>query len=589
MKLTLPRLAGALLCLFLSAAMLSALPCAALDSSGSPRVIAIVGDPISPTSVEMLFLPQGGDPRALALPSSITCWVLGGRFPTAYQCPVSWDWDAFDSSLPGRQYLIGTLQPEAGYELDSSLSGQFLYPIYVTGGVPADKLTLSDVIVDPGQTAVLAAGSDLSALDVNSLLSWYCLTGPLGEYFVPQADWDYSTLDLTKPGTYTLRGSLQLPLGIAAPSGFAGLSANVGVVDPDRVDLSAVVDTGSTSGAFVCRWLYVPKVPGDVRLEYSIDGGPWQQDAGATPDDWYYCSYNWDSMYGGNELSFYLSRLEVGREYRFQLLYDGDQYSNILTLSIDSASNVSYKSTVGGDRDGGVSVPNSGDLVQTVPSPTPAPTAAPTAAPVPTAAPAAATPAPAKTPAAAPSASPAPTQNTASSAVQETVTDDYTEISGYRLAQMLASGDSTLLFAKHGIEVELPAATLAGLGLDDDQLLRVTIEQPEENTFRLEVSADGRALEELGETIVRLPWSGTGTPSCVDESGKEVGSTVLTGSTAECRITRTGSYRILAASAAGETDNTKDDPHPWLLPLGIGLGLALFAALIVLWLRRRHS
>lgn len=560
-----------------------------ISSPEETQEITHIGSP-APQSTLLLFLSQDSDLTALALPKTIPCLISGARFP--YFCPVEWSVDQLVPGTSGRQYIPGVLQPDTEYSFAEGLSAQVRYPVYFTGGEATESETLDTIEVEVLESTPvfrLAVDGDPAKLELTRYTA-ACMTKNPGEYFTCPLNWDFSAVNTHAPGLYTAAATPILPAGFAVPVDMVPITASVGVVSPDYVDLSAPALT--TFGNLQCSFLYEMEDLSSVKVEYSVAGSTWQQDAGTTASAvnkgyYYECQ--------GSSIIFYLSRLKLHTDYRFRVLYDTDQMSNVLSVRVDETTPTATASGVGGNRDGSNDPGNSlPDLNQPVtilnPSDSsdggykdgdrPSPSSVETKTPnFPYKIPVTGDTAPANaggmlsTPLTAPQnaaleGSPAvlaentvlpsaPSEQTAPLAVTEMVTETSTTLTGLRLNHLLAmNGEQPVLFEKQGVAVELPRAFLTGLGLDDAALFTVTIEQPETDSFSLSIMAGVKTSFALPSTVVRLPWVETQDRlECVDETGAHVSSAHYESEfgTVSCTIYATGTYSIRPLPEKAET------------------------------------
>ena len=618
-------------------------------------VITSVGDPINPTSVQILFLSQNGDPASLELPDSYVC-VKNGRW--GYSCPVEWNLAALDSSKPGLHYIPGLLQPEGGYSLAEGLSPNVRYPVYVEGPDPETKLELKEIFYELPDSFLVPTGSRTDSLNIDCGTA-YGLTETFGEFVKCDISWDFGAVDMAIPGRYPVYGTPNLSDEIVFPPDFNGFETESGIVSPDYVDLSAG-EANSFPGYIHCRWLYSIQDQNSVKLEYSLQGenGPWLPDPSTEPGKMYYAYYASWSKY----INFDLSRLEPGKNYYFRLTYDENQISNTICLRTDGNEPTFQASGMGGDRDGSdqnggllppVSQPAPGDpgllpgisggdrdgddqenqqipgYDQTISTSDMAPLttgkddADPSSPPSeefggladstlphsnsdqakpletkPTD-PGREKPAvPLSTEAHAQASVVADAQSPAVKApVLERVTDISTTLSGIRLRQLAASS-KTVLFEKKGIAVELFSSFLNTLSLGDEELLEVTIEQPQPDSFRLTVVANGKPVTELPDTTVRIPWKKSETmPECVDSTGSQKNPAVYSSETGmiSCTIHSTGTFRLQSPSDAkapavrnvsAVPQNSSSESHSSLLLSAVLLSAAFGMEAIR---RKRHE
>lgn len=555
--------------------------------SGGEKTITAVGNP-DPLATELLFLDPEADWAAAAadsLPASEPCQTADGGI---IFCPVHWALSGLDFSVPGRQFIPGTLAPEETCLFADGVSDAVSYPVYFTGGA-VDTETLSALYVDalnPYFMELLPVGGDLSALELCGYRARCLTAGSAGSFSCP-LQWDFSGVDSSAAGTYTASATAQLPSGFAAPADAEPITAQVGVVDPDAIDLSAHHMT--EFGNLECDYLYASDLTG-VSMEYAVGDGAWTQDPAVLDAGHLRGTY---FEMGGTFAVFFLNLLAPQTDYHFRFSYENGRVSNEITLRLSEAGSTQPVVTMGGDRDGGGS-DSLPDLIQPLPGtdgddssvtagdsggddssggspaaqapvqdaaeesvPQPEP-AAISAAEIPAAQEIPELPDGVPTAAAAPSALsaklPAAEGDGAGKDVPaEVVTDTYTALSGLRLRQLLdAESGGTVLFEKGGVSVELSSDFLSQLALGDTDLLCVTIRQPAEDSFLFSVTAAGEELTLLPATAVRLSWSGPQSGlECVDSTKAHVSDAVYDAETktVSCTVSAPGTYSIRAVPA----------------------------------------
>ena len=598
------------------------------------KTILSVGSP-DPLATELLFLDPGSDDWAEGLqerlPSTEPCRVQGSW--ALYFCPVTWNTEALDAEQPGRQVVSGTLEPAAEYTFADGVSSAVSYPVYFTGGTTETE-TLDSWNVDALNStdlAVLGVNGDPSSLELWNYEA-QCLTANNGGSFSCPLNWDFSAVNLAVPGVYTATATVTLPDGFAAPADAQPITAVVGVVDPDAIDLSAhhITEYGNLECDYLCQTDLSA-----VTVEYALGDGDWTEDPAVSSSGHLRGQY---FEMGNGFVIFFLNRLELQTDYHFRILYGDGLVSNEITIRLEAQGSSQPIVTMGGNRDGSQSDPLP-DLVQPLPddgddpgsadwfpAPKPEPDAAQEAVPTPQADPVApdesdglltggspaaaeetpAAPASPAVPAGLSAATPDPI-NASPEPDAEVVTDTYTILSGLRMHELLRSGSrESILFEKGGVAVELPCAFLAGLALGDTDLFKVTVEQPAADSFRLDVAAAGQELSQLSATTVRLHWDGQQNHlECVDAAKTHVSDASYDAGTqtVSCTVYAPGTYSIrpvpetgtptpLTASTADSTDSVGDsvtagqtsDRLPVILAAA-----AVGGAAALLALRRRHE
>ncbi len=582
------------------------------------------------------------------LRQEIRCLMQDG---STLSFPVSWEeaLSSLDVTMGG-QTLIGRVVPPDGFRfLDEAMDAVpfNILPLYPES--PSYTLNEDNIIIalTPGAAGLLRVGQPTdSLLDYHDgdLPTYLDLTlEGLGKFTCPM-DWGTQALNTSAPGRTQLTGRLLLPANIILPKGFVEPVYPVTVSEGKFIELSFYAGK-DRMGNPRFPWLWKVPKPEEICLYYSTDNGTtWIDDTEAQEDEdgeerFHFYSKSGLFIYGADFLFFIPYRAQENTTYTVYLSYEG-RASNLLHITTDTMGYSSY--TIGGDRDGSVTPSEEfPDTVQPGPKPDPTPKPKPTPEPEPLEP--ESTPEPEPQPGFEPKPNPGDDPTTSNGPVEtpviipseqppqselpttpgpkpdvmeepplERVTPTTTILSGARLREMLAFGDSTILFEKQGIAVELSADFLQDLSLQDNQLLEVRIERPEATAFRLSLFANGQEIFDLPETGVRVPLSdGKGLAlydawgECVSEAPWDEGS-----KTVRCTITATGTYflrqspKAEPASAAGEASpepsatppssptpiekNALPKSQPW--PVWGALGLLPVAAVgVPLFLRRRRG
>lgn len=497
-----------------------------------------------------------------------------------------------------------SLSPEPSPEPSPSLSpepmpspsGPMLVPPRPTPTSAPDYEVVIWFDTDPplsDQPYLFPLGGSLFDLLPLSYLAYF-RTDTSDRLYFSFVDWDISPLDLEgdaltvcTPGLFTISGMPEQNDYFVFAEDLEPLRFQLAVVRTDYVDLTACY--ADPAGDVVCPLYCRPADPAGASVLRSADGGAWEELSAGT-------DYVWQE----DAIRFVTAALEPGVTYRYQIRYDGDGRSNVLSVCLTgdgllletdgdtgvppSGGAVSTPTPSptptdnwGGDRDGGDWEDQD---VSRPPSPTPsdhAPTASPSpaspspapASPSPEASPetgaasptvppeSTATPLPTSTPTpAAPEPPAAPSERPAPSAVPvpEPTAPNRTVLTGSQLENLAEHAPaSTLLFEREGVAVELSAAFLTQLGLTGSQRLEVTVERPAEDAFRLTLRSAGREVEELPATTVRFPWDGpTGGLVCRNMASGAESTAVYEpeSGTVVCTISAAGTYQIIAEEAA---------------------------------------
>lgn len=101
---------------------------------------------------------------------------------------------------------------------------------------------------------------------------------------------------------------------------------------------------------------------------------------------------------------------------------------------------------------------------------------------------------------------PNPLVNTPVPPVSEEVTDTQTVLSGKRCKELLKINSGYILIEKNKISVELSAAFLKELPLDDDSIIRITVHKMDDLTFQICLEIDGTPVTKIPDTVIRFPY-----------------------------------------------------------------------------------
>lgn len=156
--------------------------------------------------------------------------------------------------------------------------------------------------------------------------------------------------------------------------------------------------------------------------------------------------------------------------------------------------------------------------------------------------------------------------------VYETYSPEKTVISGLRLRDLCADGES-VVFGSGSLTVSIPSSWLSALNLSDSDTLTVLLTQPENGQLVFSVEAAGIAVTELPGTVIRLRWSpkSENVPVTVqNEAGEPVTDTVYAQGLLRFTAATAGTYTI---SEAAEEPSEKGGLSP-LLPITGSLLLA---------------
>lgn len=153
---------------------------------------------------------------------------------------IKWDYGSFDSDIPGRQQVFGTVVLPEGYTSTVDLTVKREYLVYdETPGV--EPLVGAHTMLNENNTVPLGATEDeLTAYMDTNALGWgeYTLDWGMEEheafYFYYPVSWDFRAIDTGEAGTY--RPFTPLPRYFTL-SDLAWQKNVIHVIDPDEVNL----------------------------------------------------------------------------------------------------------------------------------------------------------------------------------------------------------------------------------------------------------------------------------------------------------------------------------------------------------------
>lgn len=492
---------------------------------GEPQIKTPVTSWLS--SFAYFALPKGGDVTGLDLSAdSIINIRLGGWSFTP--CDITWDYASFTANKTGRQYLRGTVElPATHAYFDAKGRPSELWvqrPVWVNQkGMketePMDLDGMGDLNGGPYHLAVGDAAGLQALKDIGDNSAENLVTED--DYrFRTSLRFDDSKVKVDTPGTY-------YPLVPQTPPGFVvhqNELNSVIVLRDDIVDLSGSYFEPYLTAMLALRWL-LPVSNAAVKVMENAD--PYDEENAALwvdIDDVVHLSTDYMDPTDCTDSTVYFSPSHYRDPtppgiYHLKIVHDGGE-SNIITIEVDESGFELRE--IGGDKDGGdgddQDLP---DLEQDPPKGGGTPPA-PTTGDDPAPAPDADTPTTGQTPARQlatrqqPAAGARPT---------ERLSADATTVSGLRLADMMRQQGDSVLFQKKGISTLFDAAFLQGLGLADDDMFTVTLEDLGGGRYRVGAEVNGVALKAIPGTRVQIWYTlPAGAPGVVvtDEAGSQL-------------------------------------------------------------------
>ncbi|WP_455619316.1 hypothetical protein [Eisenbergiella sp.] len=553
---------------------------------------------------------------------------------TAQEDGISLTQESLDSTVPGTYQVKGTLLLPQGFQWKEG----FIPPVPV----------ISIQILENGEkqqltrldNSVFSYSLHAELYEVNSSLYSYSLenapknvpafTGDYSSSAILTASWDYSAVDISRPGNYTVHVRLTLPeeyqLDYSLDPSLESHSKTIYVRTPGTLCMYVeYIDT-----RFAGNWL--EPLDEAYILPYYMTSEKELTDTELKNTCFNPCTDRNLFDFSYSHFCVYRDALDPDTHYYFKISYKG-QESNILHIHDNGEeASVSY---VEGNRDGGdggqhaeppitqpaPDMPDIPAAQESAPVSASASTAEPetevgftaqdmletseslpeemessechlTDATTPSEQPGLENTKPAESPSGPGMESESSSENASRQDILETVTQDSTTISAARLKILSGSYPDFIPFEHNGILLRLPVSWLEEQIHDDDTLFTVTLLRLSEETFRILLSVDGNELTELPASSVMLPIEDT-VPSyrLMHETGCVKEGLVAKDGFLSLTITKTGEYRLEKEDILGLE---KPEAQPYgadifrLLFIAV-TGLILIAAGIYLIYRKRGS
>ncbi|NLB90134.1 MAG: hypothetical protein GX786_02790, partial [Clostridiales bacterium] len=277
--------------------------------------------------------------------SSLALGTVAGGFTRGrdlYWLPIIWDYEEFDSSIPGRYTLTGhVVLPEGFFSSENKpFSVEQVVIVYEEGregfvNIQTCHYNSTGAVVIP-----LGTPKEDLPLYFEDVSTTAVLITVYGDYITCPISIDYNKIDPSKEGAYYPL-SIDLPPGITLEENKALCSA-VHVIQREEVVLDAI--STHDSGYFI-QWFAPTTNP---VLWAAINGGPWVK-----PHLLYYGRFN---PYGDSQrtssLLLYYSILQQDHLYQFKVQHGDNLFSNILTLDFTNGKSPHISTDKEGDRTG---------------------------------------------------------------------------------------------------------------------------------------------------------------------------------------------------------------------------------------------
>lgn len=473
---------------------------------------------------------------------------------------------SIDNNIPGRYELIGKVIVPDGFRLAEGLQ---LPTVHVFLNIlPKDE---------KGEIVNLSAVTPLNALigpeivykdDENyienltssSYSQWIGVTSDLMHSAILDLDWDFSSVDISREGTY------KVPLTIRINENFTDkyfLADEIAHYEKtlyvsDRESWNFYI-TAVFSDSFTAELSRVPSPWSDLDIYYFENEVPLEEDA-IPYSQFTHCDDTSFIKISPGSISISRSKLHLNKYYYFYFKTQG-AYSNIICV-LDDGTNTEY-SSIEGNRDGGDSTetPESPEINQPAPpshendgnAPLEKPPAQQPSQEAPsqessTQQPGQEAPSqgsstqqpgdnspPGSTQSGTPSgdiqakpeepatddAESTPASSTASLVPEEKVKKGLTEISGTRLSYLYKTYGDYIPFTGENITIKIPSSFLKKLDLKDSDLLAVQITRSDKLSFRLRILVNNIEVFPDSGMKVTVPISGHTLPDTLYLDGKK--------------------------------------------------------------------
>ena len=304
---------------------------------------------------EELTVPETDTPAANALPAQMAYVCEGGGTRN-----VDVVWDTTDEALaqPGLHQITGypvideAASLAAGYLIiDENTSfaegydGKVTWPVFRKGGQPLEAVSLQKPLL---ANRLIPLSGDASGLSISTSGRFWGAAGTDGFLLTDDSwtwEWDYSQVDASKEGAYTITGTLEPPEWISANDVYKISQDTVYVLPTDRIEIYAAVETRPTKtsgqvtgGELVIKWLYDSANVTEAALQRMDESGQWVD----CDSSWY--RYDKPNKFVESltaKLRLLLHKIPTVEEHRLRLRYldvvDGqivERFTEPITLTI---------------------------------------------------------------------------------------------------------------------------------------------------------------------------------------------------------------------------------------------------------------
>lgn len=498
--------------------------------------------------------------------------------------------ESLDSTVPGTYQVKGTLLlPQGCQWKDGFIPPVPVISIHILENGEKKQLTRLDnsVFSFSLQAELYEVDSSLFSYSLESLLeNVLAFTEDYSSGVILTACWDYSAVDISRPGNYTVHVRLTLPeeyqQDYSLDPSLETHSKTIYVKAPGTLCMYVQYIDNRFAGDWLAR------LEEDSIHPYYLVSGKELTDMELENSSFIPCTDVSLFSFSSSHFCVYRKALDPDTHYYFKISYQGRE-SNILHIHDNGEeSSVSY---IEGNRDGGDSGQHTEPPVAQPAPDMPDPPSAQETASVSASASAAAPgtevfsgslqdmpetsaslpeetessggcladtslspgqsaldnnePAGSDSPSASVSGreTQPPPENASRRDIRETVTQDSTTISAARLKILSDSYPDFIPFEHNGILLRLPVSWLEEQIPGDESLFTVTLLRLSEETFRILLSVDGTELTELPASPVMLPIEDTASSyRLMDETGCLNEGLAAKDGLLSLTITKTGEY-----------------------------------------------
>ena len=259
-----------------------------------------------------------------------------------YPLPITWDYQAHNSSKPGRYTLTGTVLLPDGF-----ISGKGK-PLTVTKTVIVYEkesegfLEILACYYHPEGSVIIPLGTAKKDLPsyFNEINAMATLVTVYEDYISCPISVDYDKIDPSKAGIYYPL-VLDLPPGVTIKENKA-LCVAVHVVPTEKVTLDAI---SADRDGYLVKWFTPIAEP---TLWVSVDDGPWEN---RTEYGYFNSRYD-DDRERRTSLNLNYGVMQPGKLYRFKVQDRDGVFSDILTMDFRSGKSPHIDLSNEGDRTG---------------------------------------------------------------------------------------------------------------------------------------------------------------------------------------------------------------------------------------------